>query len=70
MLAPSIVPLQILCTTSCHWYVQIRKDLAKGNYREKHWHWGSLLLGLGVAMGVAGPINTYLRTGAKSASRV
>ncbi|KAK9823460.1 hypothetical protein WJX72_002911 [[Myrmecia] bisecta] len=42
---------------------QIRKDLAKGNYREKHWNWGSLLLGLGVAMGVAGPVNTYLRTG-------
>ena len=43
--------------------VQERKDLLKDNPREKHNNWGSLLLGLGVAIAVEGPVNTYLRTG-------
>lgn len=43
---------------------QERKDLLKDNPREKHNNWGSLLLGLGVAIAVEGPVNTYLRTGA------
>jgi hypothetical protein len=30
---------------------------------EQHYNWGSLLLGLGVLMSVAGPLNTFLRTG-------
>ncbi|KAK9822218.1 hypothetical protein WJX81_007915 [Elliptochloris bilobata] len=42
---------------------QERKDLLKANPREKHNNWGSLLLGLGVAIAVEGPVNTYLRTG-------
>ena len=36
----------------------------KDNPREKHNNWGSLLLALGVAIAVEGPVNTYLRTGA------
>ena len=43
---------------------QTRKELLKGNYREVHWNWGSLLLGLGVLIAIEGPVNTYLRTGA------
>jgi len=46
---------------------QERKDLMKDNPREKHNNWGSLLLGLGVAIAVEGPVNTYLRTGAAGA---
>ena len=47
------------------WYGvgQTRKELVKGNYREVHWNWGSLLLGLGVLIAIEGPVNTYLRTG-------
>ena len=44
--------------------VQARKELLKGNFREVHWNWGSLLLGLGVLIAIEGPVNTYLRTGA------
>ncbi|KAK9918264.1 hypothetical protein WJX75_002697 [Coccomyxa subellipsoidea] len=40
-----------------------RKELTKGGYRDKHWNWGSLLLGLGVLIAIEGPVNTYLRTG-------
>lgn len=43
--------------------VQTRKELVKGNFRETHWNWGSLLLGLGVLIAIEGPANTYLRTG-------
>lgn len=42
---------------------QTRKALTKGGYRDKHWNWGSLLLGLGVLIAIEGPVNTYLRTG-------
>ena len=45
---------------------QERKDLLKANPREKHNNWGSLLLGLGVAIAVEGPVNTYLRTGERA----
>jgi hypothetical protein len=31
--------------------------------RDKHFNWGSLLLALGVAIAIEGPVNTYLRTG-------
>ncbi len=44
--------------------MQARKELLKGNFREVHWNWGSLLLGLGVLIAIEGPVNTYLRTGA------
>lgn len=43
--------------------MQTRKELTKGGYRDKHWNWGSLLLGLGVLIAIEGPVNTYLRTG-------
>ena len=40
-----------------------RKAILAEGPREKHFNWGSLLLGLGVAISVEGPLNTYLRTG-------
>ena len=40
-----------------------RKALLAENPRDKHFNWGSLLLALGVAIAVEGPVNTYLRTG-------
>jgi hypothetical protein len=42
---------------------QTRKELTQGKFKDKHWNWGSLLLGLGVVIGIAGPINTYIRVG-------
>ena len=41
-----------------------RKELIKGNYRDEHASWGSVLLAVGVLIAIEGPINTYLRTGA------
>ena len=46
---------------SCN--LQKRKELAKGDFRTKHTNWGHLLLGIGVLIGVEGPVNTYLRAG-------
>ena len=43
--------------------LQTRKELTQGKVKDKHWNWGSLLLGLGVVIGIAGPINTYIRVG-------
>ena len=43
--------------------LQTRKELTQGKFKDKHWNWGSLLLGLGVVIGIAGPINTYIRVG-------
>jgi hypothetical protein len=43
--------------------MQTRKELTQGKFKDKHWNWGSLLLGLGVVIGIAGPINTYIRVG-------
>eukprot|EP00873_Tetraselmis_striata_P038757 jgi/Tetstr1/459021/TSEL_004489.t1 len=40
-----------------------RKDLAAGNFRDKHNNWGSVLLGLGVTSSIGGALNTYLRVG-------
>ncbi|KXZ52878.1 hypothetical protein GPECTOR_8g259 [Gonium pectorale] len=40
-----------------------RKDLLKGDYRDKHWWWGSLLLASGVGIAIEGCVNTYMRTG-------
>ncbi|KAK3257626.1 hypothetical protein CYMTET_33295 [Cymbomonas tetramitiformis] len=40
-----------------------RKELVAGNYREKHYNFGNLLLSLGVLTSVAGGMNTYLRVG-------
>jgi uncharacterized membrane protein len=43
--------------------LQDRKSLTKGGFRDRHWNWGSLLLGVGVLIAIEGPVNTYLRTG-------
>jgi hypothetical protein len=40
-----------------------RKALLADGVRDKHFNWGSLLLALGVAIAIEGPVNTYLRTG-------
>lgn len=40
-----------------------RKDLLAGNYRDKHWQWGSVLLASGVGIAIEGCANTYMRTG-------
>ncbi|CAI5518948.1 unnamed protein product [Closterium sp. Naga37s-1] len=40
-----------------------RAELVKGNYREKHFNVGSLLLGFGVLIAVEGCVNTWFRTG-------
>jgi hypothetical protein len=42
---------------------QERKDLIAGNYRDKHWQWGSLLLASGVGIAIEGCANTFIRTG-------
>lgn len=43
--------------------LQERKELIKGGYRDKHFWWGSILLGSGVLIGVEGAVNTWFRTG-------
>ncbi|KAK9824790.1 hypothetical protein WJX74_008967 [Apatococcus lobatus] len=40
-----------------------RKELTKGDFRNKHTNLGHFLLGLGVLMSVVGPLNTYFRAG-------
>ncbi|PRW20444.1 plant F21F14-40 [Chlorella sorokiniana] len=40
-----------------------RKELIGKKLNEQHSNWGSLLLGLGVTISVAGGFNTFLRTG-------
>ncbi|XP_024375353.1 uncharacterized protein [Physcomitrium patens] len=42
---------------------ETRKALVKGGFRERHFNWGSILLGGGVLFSVSGALNTYLRTG-------
>ena len=42
----------------------LRKELNKGgSLKDKHFNWGSVLLGGGVTFAIAGPLNTFLRTG-------
>lgn len=43
--------------------MQERKVLVKGGFRDRHFNWGSILLGTGVLFSVSGAVNTYLRTG-------
>lgn len=43
--------------------LQERKELIGKKLNEQHSNWGSLLLGLGVTISVAGGFNTFLRTG-------
>lgn len=40
-----------------------RKDLVAGGYRDKHFWWGSVLLGGGVFFAIEGAFNTWFRTG-------
>lgn len=40
-----------------------RKELLKGNYRDRHFNAGSILLGFGVFESVGGGFNTWFRTG-------
>jgi hypothetical protein len=35
----------------------------KGGFRDRHFNWGSILLGTGVLFSVTGAVNTYIRTG-------
>ena len=34
----------------------------KGGFRDRHFNWGSILLGAGVLFSVTGAVNTYIRT--------
>ena len=43
--------------------MQERKDLLKGNFRDRHFNAGSILLGFGVLEAVGGGFNTWIRTG-------
>ena len=38
-----------------------RKDLAESKFRDKHYQVGSVVLGLGTAFAIEGPVNTFLR---------
>ncbi|KAG2453629.1 hypothetical protein HYH02_001844 [Chlamydomonas schloesseri] len=40
-----------------------RKELLKGEFRDKHWWWGSLLLASGTGIAIEGCVNTFMRTG-------
>ncbi|XP_074279641.1 uncharacterized protein LOC141604946 [Silene latifolia] len=40
-----------------------RKELLKGNFRDRHFNAGSILLGFGVFEAIGGGVNTWLRTG-------
>ncbi|KAG0617433.1 hypothetical protein M758_5G189800 [Ceratodon purpureus] len=42
---------------------EVRKALIKGGFRDRHFNWGSILLGAGVLFSVSGAVNTYIRTG-------
>lgn len=42
---------------------QERKTIIQSKPQEKHFNWGSLLLGIGVAISIEGPVNTWMRTG-------
>lgn len=48
--------------TGCIW-LQTRKELLKGGYRDRHFNVSSILLGGGTTFAIAGAYNTYLRTG-------
>jgi len=38
-----------------------RKELSEGSFRDKHYQIGSVVLGLGTAFAIEGPVNTFLR---------
>lgn len=43
--------------------LQSRKSLAKADFRTRHVKLGYILMGTGIAIAVAGPVNTYMRLG-------
>lgn len=43
--------------------MQKRKELVKGNFRDKHWNAGSGLLAFGIIIAIEGCLNTWSRTG-------
>lgn len=55
--APSPTELKIKELT------EVRKNLLKGGFRDRHWNAGSILLAFGVFEAVGGCINTRFRTG-------
>ena len=50
-------------TNNVHMFLQQRKLMSKKEYKGRHHNWGGLIMGLGTATAVAGPVNTYLRSG-------
>ncbi|KAM5555738.1 hypothetical protein ABKV19_023584 [Rosa sericea] len=54
---PSPVALQIKQLS------EERKELVKGNYRDRHFNAGSILLAFGVFEAIGGGVNTWFRTG-------
>ncbi|KAL8198047.1 hypothetical protein R6Q57_027480 [Mikania cordata] len=56
-LEPSLLQLQIQQLS------EDRKELIKGQYRDKHFNACSMLLRFGVFESIGGGVNTYLRTG-------
>ena len=44
--------------------------MSKKEYKGRHHNWGGLIMGLGTATAVAGPINTYLRAGMQLCRRL
>mmetsp|Transcript_5287 Transcript_5287/g.11580 ORF Transcript_5287/g.11580 Transcript_5287/m.11580 type:complete len:264 (-) Transcript_5287:454-1245(-) len=56
-------PVQSPLTSVIEQKEQERKALVAGNYRDKHWWWGSVLLASGVGIAIEGCVNTFMRTG-------
>ena len=62
-MAPAPTAAQLEMQTKIESLTSERKALLAEGVRDKHFNWGSLLLALGVAIAIEGPVNTYLRTG-------
>lgn len=52
-----------MLNVSCRAALQERKELLAGDFKDKHWWWGSLLLASGVGIAIEGCVNTFMRTG-------
>ena len=57
--APS--PELVALDTKIDELTETRKELAGSNFRDKHYQVGSVILGLGTAFAIEGPVNTFLR---------
>ena len=44
-------------------FVQKRKELTAGNFKDRHHRTGSILLGFGTVIAIEGCLNTYVRAG-------